>query len=87
MRWKMAQYHRNKIKFISLYPDNLRNLDWVFRAKFREVVGVDLPGRPSFGPRDVKLCTSCGTPLASLANFCAKCGRPIPSTSKGIRRE
>ena len=35
MKWKMAQYHRNKIKFISLYERNLDNLDWVFRAKFR----------------------------------------------------
>jgi len=45
MRWKMAQYHRNNIKFISLYPSNLGNLDWTFRAKFREVAGYDLPSR------------------------------------------
>jgi len=31
MKWKMAQYYQNKIKFISIYPDNLKNLDWIFR--------------------------------------------------------
>ncbi|MCL4436733.1 MAG: hypothetical protein M1387_08480 [Thaumarchaeota archaeon] len=43
MRWKMAQYHKNKIKFVSLYPSNLKNLDWIFRTKFREVTGITLP--------------------------------------------
>jgi DNA helicase-4 len=42
MKWKMAQYYENNIKFISLYPDNLCNLDWIFRAKLREVIGRDL---------------------------------------------
>lgn len=27
MRWKMAQYHKNGIKFVSLYPSDLRSLD------------------------------------------------------------
>src|SRR5208283_239027 len=36
MKWKMAMYHKNKIKFISLYPSNLENLDWVFRKKLEE---------------------------------------------------
>ena len=26
MKWKMAQYHRNNTKFISIYPNNLGNL-------------------------------------------------------------
>ncbi len=42
MRWKMAQYHKNKIKFVSLYPSNLNNLDWIFKTKFREVTGINL---------------------------------------------
>lgn len=42
MKWKMAQYHNNNIKFISIYPDNLNNLDWIFRRKLKEVTGVDL---------------------------------------------
>ena len=43
MRWKMAQYHRNNIQFVSIYPSNLSNLDYYFRRKFREVKGFDLP--------------------------------------------
>ena len=43
MKWKMAQYYRNGVKFISIYPRNLDNLDWVFRAKFKKVAGFDLP--------------------------------------------
>jgi len=43
MKWKMAQYHQNNIKFISIYPDNLKNLDWIFRRKFKKVTGFELP--------------------------------------------
>lgn len=39
MRWKMAQYHKNKIKFISIYPSNLKNLDWIFKTKFKKSTG------------------------------------------------
>lgn len=39
MNWKMAKYHQLGIKFISLYPNNLDNLDWVFRKKFENVTG------------------------------------------------
>ena|SRR5437867_1503718 len=42
MRWKMAQYHENGIKFISLYPPNLDNLDSMFRRKLKEVAGMEL---------------------------------------------
>ena len=35
MRWKMAQYHRNGIKFVSLYPSELNNLDVSFQSKLR----------------------------------------------------
>ncbi len=43
MKWKMAQYYKNKIKFISLYPSNLDNLDRIFKNKLRDVTGVLLP--------------------------------------------
>jgi len=43
MRWKMAQYHKNDIRFISIYPSNLSGLDYHFRRKFREVMGFNLP--------------------------------------------
>jgi len=42
MRWKMAQYHSRKIKFISIYPQNLSNLDAIFKSKFRKVTGEQL---------------------------------------------
>lgn len=48
MKWKMAQYHKNKIKFISIYPDNMGNFDWIFRAKLREVAGIELHKQPQF---------------------------------------
>jgi hypothetical protein len=41
MKRKMAISHRNNIKFISIYPCNLENLDWIFRKKFRKVTGYE----------------------------------------------
>jgi hypothetical protein len=43
MKRKMAIYYQNKIKFISLYPYDMVNLDWVFRRKFKKVTGFELP--------------------------------------------
>ncbi len=43
MKRKMAQYYQNNIKFISIYPRNLENLNWIFRKKFKEVTGLELP--------------------------------------------
>jgi len=43
MKKKMAIYYKNNIKFISIYPDNLENLDWIFRRKFKKVTGFELP--------------------------------------------
>ncbi len=43
MKWKMRQYHEAGIKFISIYPKNLSNLDWIFRKKFENVTGNMLP--------------------------------------------
>lgn len=42
MKQKMAIYYENKIKFISLYPRNLDNLDWIFRTKLKQVTGYEL---------------------------------------------
>ncbi len=47
IRWKMARYHKHGIKFISIYPSNLEGLDWVFRAKFKDVTGISLPSKSS----------------------------------------
>jgi hypothetical protein len=43
MRWKMAQYRKNNIRFISIYPSNLNDLDYSFKRKFREAMGFNLP--------------------------------------------
>ena len=79
MKWKMAQYHRNNIRFISLYHANLQNLDWVFKAKFKKVVGVDLPAIPKPKSGLARFCTGCGSPVASPGKFCTKCGNALPS--------
>ena len=43
MKRKLAIYYQNNIKFISIYPRNLSNLDWIFRKKFTKVTGLELP--------------------------------------------
>lgn len=47
MKYKMARYYENKIKFVSLYPNNLSNLDYIFRKKFKAAKGFDLPLVPT----------------------------------------
>ena len=42
MKWKMGQYYENRAKFVSIYPRNLENLDWVFRKKFETASGQPL---------------------------------------------
>jgi hypothetical protein len=42
MKYKMARYHQLGIKFISLYPRDLDNLDQSFRQKFMEATGQEL---------------------------------------------
>lgn len=42
MKWKMAQYKNNKIKFVSIYPKNLSNFDWIFKTKFKNETGISL---------------------------------------------
>jgi hypothetical protein len=43
MKRKMAMYYKHNIRFVSIYPDNIQNLDWIFRTKFRETTGYNLP--------------------------------------------
>jgi hypothetical protein len=51
MKWKMRQYYDNGIKFVSIYPQNMDNLDWIFRKKFSEVTGYHLPLLPQESTR------------------------------------
>jgi hypothetical protein len=39
MRWKIAQYRRNGIWFVSLYPNELGSLDSAFKPKLEQAVG------------------------------------------------
>ncbi|MGD0145920.1 MAG: hypothetical protein ABSB53_03590 [Nitrososphaerales archaeon] len=77
MKWKMAQYHKNGIKFISIYPRNMENLDWIFRAKFRKTLGLELPKPSGNGQRAARYCSSCGASITPLSRFCTKCGKTI----------
>lgn len=72
MRWKMAQYHRNGIRFVSLYPRDLDNLDTAFRYKLEQATGrsFDSPSSRSF-------CTGCGQPVAPPGMFCTGCGTKL----------
>ncbi|HZW84858.1 MAG TPA: zinc ribbon domain-containing protein [Nitrososphaerales archaeon] len=80
MKWKMSQYHHNNIRFISLYHDNLRNLDWIFRVKFKKVMGFDIPPNLQSRHDKAKFCPRCGHPTISPARFCTSCGSAIPTT-------
>ena len=64
----MAQYHRNGIRFVSLYPSNLNNLDAAFRAKLEKAAGRTL-GLPA-----AAYCSNCGQPVYSGGAFCTRCG-------------
>ena len=43
VNYATLSHHKNGIKFISVYPKNMENLDWVFRKKFETVTGNKLP--------------------------------------------
>ena len=70
MRWKMAQYHRNGIRFVSLYPSELNNLDVAFQSKLRQATGRVSIQTSSF-------CAHCGQSVLQAAIFCTKCGAKL----------
>jgi len=70
MKWKMRQYHHNRIKFISIYPDNLSNLDWIFKKKLEKITGISL-----INEAKKKYCIHCGIKITLDSNFCSKCGK------------
>ena len=43
MKWKMAKYRKHNYNLISIYPDNLANLDWIFPLRFKTELGVEFP--------------------------------------------
>ncbi len=75
MRRRMTVYNRHGIRFISLFPEDLGKLGLVFRARFREIAGFELPHAV---PRaDIGFCSSCGAPPEADAKHCARCGRRL----------
>jgi hypothetical protein len=78
MKYKMARYHENKIDFVSLYPNNLANLDYNFRKKFKEVKGFDLPTKSPTIRKSGYFCVSCGLQSSPGSRFCSSCGNAIP---------
>ena len=40
MKWKMAMYYKNHIRFVSIHPRNLQNLDWILFTKINEYAQV-----------------------------------------------
>ena len=79
MKWKMAQYHEHGIRFISLYPKNMDNLDWVFSTKFKEATGLEMP-RMAVPGRD-RFCTNCGGPIIAGSKFCGNCGNRLVASA------
>ena len=72
MRWKMAQYHRNGIKFVSLYPSELSNLDTAFRPKLEQATG-----RVASPPQVRSFCARCGQQVIQAGLFCTRCGTKL----------
>ncbi len=75
MRRRMAVYNTHNIRFISIFPEDLGRLGLVFRARFREVAGFELPHPVSRSA--VLLCSRCGTAPPPDVNYCEKCQRHL----------
>ena len=45
MAYKMKHYRRHGIRYISLYEDNMLNLNYHFRKRFKKCTGVELKTR------------------------------------------
>ena len=48
MAFKMNIYRRYSIKYISLYPDNLKNLNYIFKKRFKELTGKEIEVKKRF---------------------------------------
>lgn len=68
----MAQYHKNGIRFVSLYPSDLQSLDVSFRPKLEAA-----SGRPISIPNGHRFCSRCGAAVEPLGRFCTKCGYAV----------
>lgn len=80
MRKKMAQYYENDIRFISIYPDNLDNLDWIFRKKFKDAIGFELPQsmRATTYGNNLRPPVDSSQPVQQKSAICPICRAQIP---------
>jgi hypothetical protein len=64
MKYKMARYYDLGIKFISIYPRDMKNLDWVFRNKLKQATGRDFSATQSPLRNEKKqTCPKCGATM------------------------
>ena len=75
-RAKAAMYHENGVRFISIYPEDLGNLDAAFKAKFRDTMGYPLPKGPPVKP-NANFCAKCGAHVVPPGRFCVRCGSTV----------
>ena len=52
MKFKMKEYYDYGVKFISIYPNNMKNLDWILKKKFEEVTDQKFPTTKYFPKLD-----------------------------------
>jgi len=84
MRWKMAQYHSRNIKFISIYPYNMNDLDSVFPRKFEELTGNKIMIYPNsldainLPDGSLVSCRYCKGIIRKGELYCCYCGKKNP---------
>jgi hypothetical protein len=84
MRWKMAQYHSRNMKFISIYPYNMNNFEYVFPRKFEELTGSKLISYPSslnstnLPDGSMVSCRYCNGIIRKGEPYCGYCGKENP---------
>ena len=75
MRRKMTMYNRREIRFISLFLGDIDRLGLIFRARFREIAGFELPHHVH--RTYILFCSVCGTPAEAGSDYCVKCVRKL----------
>ena len=45
MKKKMKQYQSGRVKVISIYPKDIRDLEWAMKRQFEDLTGQNFPGK------------------------------------------
>ena len=67
MKYKVDYYRRHNLRLVSIYPNNMSDLDAFLKQEFP----VSYP-QPS-----TKYCTRCGQRMAKTDAYCSSCGHPL----------